>query len=186
MKRLLMTILLVTVTSLLISAYAGKGFTKKSNRKEIRKEKRDERKLAWMHTPNLFAKAAFQTDFPGATHITWAEGDYFTEASFNDNGTNKTAYYDLNNELAGTTTTVATADLPARSLNYIHKHYPGYTIEKVILFDDEEYNDTDMFLFAGPFEDKDSYFAVLSNGAKKIILEAAMNGDTSFFENLNR
>ena len=183
---MLTTILLIAVTGLFISAYAGKGLTKKSNRKEIREEKRDERKLAWLHTPSLFTKAAFQTDFPGATHITWTKGDYFTEASFNDNGTNKTAYYDQDNELVGITTTVAIADLPARSLNYIHKHYPGYAIEKVILFDDNEYNDTDMFLFATPFEDRDSYFAVLSNGAKKIILQAAMNGAISFFENQKR
>ena len=54
------------------------------------------------------------------------------------------AFYDYNNELIGTTTPVSYADLPAIARKYIEKHLSNYTTQSVILFDDNEYNQSDM------------------------------------------
>jgi len=62
--------------------------------------------------------------------------------------------------------------------------YPGYTIEKVVFFDDSEANDTDMFLFNQSFEDEDNYFPLLAKDSKKIILEVSPEGRVSFFQSL--
>jgi len=67
---------------------------------------------------------------------------------------------------------------------HIKKNYSGYTPGKVILFDDNEYNDTDMELFSTVFDDEDNYFVSMENDKETIILKVKMNGNVSFFKTL--
>jgi len=73
--------------------------------------------------------------------------------------------------------------LPQKARDHISKVYPGDTIEKVVFFDDNEANDTDMSLFNQSFEDEDNYFPLLINGSREIILKVSTEGDVSFFGN---
>ena len=180
-KIFLLTVALVT--GFIISAKANGPLIGKQARKQLRKERREIRRELWIHSVNSLTDDQFHTDFPNANDVTWTRGE-FEEAGFMDNDVYKTAYYDGENNLVGTTSVVDYSVLPAKSRSYISKKYPGYTAEKVILFDDNESNNTDMVLYGNPFGDKDSYFPVLKNGVKRIILMVTTNGNVSFFKTL--
>jgi hypothetical protein len=132
--------------------------------------------------PNRATEFHFSKDFSNAKNVSWSFGK-FVEATFLDNGVAKTAYYDESDNLVGTTTDVDVTALPEKARDHINKEYPGYSIEKVVFFDDNEANDTDMSLFNQSFEDEDNYFPLLVKGSKEIILKVSPEGDVSFFGN---
>ena len=183
MKKILLTAFVALISVFFTSAKAGITRSKmdKETRKQVRKEKREKKRLLWLHTVNVATEAQFYTDFPEAKDVNWTEKD-FAEASFLDNSVLKTAYYDLDNALVGTTTLVDFSALPKKAKEYIDKKYPGYTVKQMILFDDNEASNTDMNLFSSPFEDADNYFPMLSKGTTKIILKVKMDGNVSFFK----
>jgi len=78
-----------------------------------------------------------------------------------------------------------TLDLPAPARKYIEKHFNDYTTGTVILFDDNEYNDSPMELYETPFDGEDNYFVELSNNNKKIVLQIGMDGMVSFFKDIS-
>lgn len=171
------------IAGFFISANAGitADKTDKEGRKQIRKEKREERRELWLHSVNVITEGQFYTDFPNAKYVSWTEG-VFAEATFYDGHTFKTAYYDTDNRLVGTTTDVDLSVLPAKAKQFINKKYPGYAIRKVVLFDDNEANDTDMYLYSNSFKDEDTYLLEMAKGPKVIILKVSMDGDVSFFQ----
>lgn len=132
--------------------------------------------------PNGAIEFQFSKDFPNAKNVTWTFGK-FVEATFFDNDVTKTAYYDDEDNLVGTTNEVDVSALPEKARDHIYKVYPGYTIERVVFFDDNEANETDMSLFDQSFEDEDNYFPLLTNGSKQIILKVSPEGKVSFFGN---
>jgi hypothetical protein len=184
MKKVLLAAAITLFTGLVYSAKAGDLTNRKESKKQLRKEKREKRREEWLHSASRATEDQFYQDFPGASNISWNEAA-FAEATFNDGTGLKTAYYDFDNELVGTTAEVDISMLPAGVKEYIAKKYPGYSIEKVILFDDNEANETDMFLFDSSFSDEDTYFPLLTNGTDKIILKVNADGAVSFFKELN-
>jgi hypothetical protein len=54
-----------------------------------------------------------------------------------------------------------------------------------MLFDDNEYNQSDMVLYGHVFTDADNYFVELSNNNKTIVLEVNMEGLVTFFKDLS-
>jgi hypothetical protein len=152
------------------------------SKRQLRKEKREERKMEWLHYVDPVTESNFYADFPGASDVSWTQGA-FVEASFVRDGVEKVAYYDSDRNLVGTTQIVEFSSLPASAQKVIRDRYPDYTVEKVVLYEDNQENDTDMYLFDAAFEDQDNYFPVLSRGNKEIILKVTMGGDVSFFQN---
>ncbi|OQP60400.1 hypothetical protein A3860_34030 [Niastella vici] len=152
--------------------------------KAQKEENRTIRKEKAVTEPNYTTEQHFLTDFPGATNVSWKING-FEEALFTLNGKEMKAFYDYNNELVGTTSEVSYFDMPEIARKYIEKHYKDYTTQQVILFDDNEYNDTDMMLYGNHFEDEDNYFVELSNNNKKIVLQVNMEGLVTFFKDLS-
>jgi len=152
-------------------------------KKKTENSKKQQREKISLSPPSRAIEFEFSQDFPNAKYVTWADGK-FVEASFLDNDVLKIAYYDEDNHLVGTTTDVDASALPEKARDHIDKIYPGYTIEKVVFFDDNEANDNDMFLYNHSFEDEDNYFPLLVKDSSKIILEVSPKGEVSFFENL--
>ena len=180
MKKFFLATAALVLTGLFFTASAGKGKTDKEARKEQRKEKRELKREEWLHSVDVATADQFSYDFPNAKDISWTRS-MFSEASFIDGDIQKIAYYDTDNNLVGTTNYVDYSALPAKAQRYISKKYEGYRIEKVILFDDNEANDTDMFLLNTSFEDQDTYFPVLSKDSKQVILKVTTDGNVSFF-----
>lgn len=127
---------------------------------------------------------AFAVDFGRDYTPAWNKLDNLDEATFEQNGQAVSAFYDFNSNLVGTTQHKTFTDLPVKAQQHISEHYSNYTPTDVLLFDDNENNDTDMILYGNQFEDKDSYFVELSNGSKKIVVQVAMDGDVSYFTTL--
>lgn len=150
----------------------------------IKKEKKAERKALRKldgHEVSYQSKEQFAADFANATNVTWKRTVFFDEATFTQDGRTQTAYYDIHNDLVGTTELKQFADLPASAQKTILKRYKDYTIEKVILFDDNETNDTDMLMYGRQFDDADNYFVEIQKGAKDLVLQVDMSGDVSYF-----
>ena len=152
-------------------------------KRETRKEQEKAKIEVSLYPPSRAIEFQFSQDFPNAKYVTWAQGR-FAEASFLDGDVLKVAYYDEDNNLVGSTTDMDASALPEKARDHLNKMYPGYAIEKVVFFDDNEGNDTDMFLYSTSFEDEDNYFPLLVKGSKKIILKVSLEGEVSFFESL--
>ncbi|WP_133053909.1 hypothetical protein [Niastella yeongjuensis] len=154
--------------------------TSKAQREENRLIKREK----MLTTPNYMTVQQFMVDFPKAENISWKRGT-FEEASFTLNGKEMNAFYDEKNALIGTTSAASYNDLPVGVQKDIEKHFKGYTPQQVILFDDNEFNDTDMELYGNAFEDEDNYFVEMTNNNKTIVLQVNMEGLVTFFQDIS-
>lgn len=148
-----------------------------------KKHKKEPRQLDRSEVSSM-AKNNFMADFPGASNAAWTHGKYFDEVSFLQKGIALTAYYDYMSMLVGSTSVKTVNDLPAGAQKQLQKQWlaKGYTVDKVILFDDNEANETNMVLYNNAFDDQDNYFIELHNGTRAIILQSDMEGLLGFFK----
>jgi hypothetical protein len=151
-------------------------YVSKSNRKEIRMARREEA----LKEPTWSTAEQFDRDFPDASNVHWSRKE-FEKATFTENGKKLSAFYDFDSQLIGTVSDVNMNDLPAIAQNHIRRYYPGFTPQAAILFDDNEFNESDMILYERQFNDADNYFIEMAKGNKKIVLKVGMNGDVSYF-----
>ena len=162
--------------------------TPDTTKKEIKEEKKSERitlrKLKGSEI-SYQSKQHFETRFKDAANVAWSRDSYYDIASFEMNNKSIQAYYDSEGKLVGNISPSTVTDLPAAAQKYISKHYSDYSIQKVIFFDDNEDNSTDMVLYGMQFDDSDSYFVELSSGTKQIALHVFKNGDVVFFKKLS-
>lgn len=182
MKRLFL-ILTVLLGVSVFPTFAQVKKEVKEARKEKRAEKKELRKLEGRDI-NVQSKNNFMASFGDATNVKWRRTDYFDEATFTQNGKVKTAYFDFDGKLVGTTERMTFADVPASGQKEIMKKYKDYTVGAVVFFDDNEFNETDMFLYGLQFDDEDNYFVELSKGKKNIILRVNSAGSVYFFKDL--
>lgn len=126
----------------------------------------------------------FKVDFPGATIVKTAKVSGLDKITFTLSGIKSDAYYDMQSSLVGVVIIKTVSDLQPATAKNISKKYAGYTIQQVILFDDNEANDSDMFLYGTQFADADNYFIELTNDGKTIVLQVTMAGDILFFKAL--
>jgi hypothetical protein len=182
------SMLLFTVTTAFsqdeLAFYNASNSTSHKITKSQREENRAIKREKALTEPTYMAEQNFETEFPDATNVTWKKIG-IEEASFTLNGKEMKAFYDYNNELIGTTTPVSYSAIPAIARNYIEKHLSDYTTQSVILYDDNEYNQSDMVLYGNAFADADNYFVELSNNNKRIVLEVNMEGLVTFFKDLS-
>ena len=153
----------------------------------IKKEKKEEKKeLRALKGPEVSnqAKDQFARDFDNAQAIKWERTPNYDMVAFIKDGREMSAYYDMDAQLIGTTLIKTFADLPAKAQKFIDSKYTNYSKEQIILFDDNELNETDMILYEQLFQDEDNYFVELKKENKEIILEVNMNGDVSLFKQL--
>jgi hypothetical protein len=130
------------------------------------------------------SKSQFIAEFGNIPDVQWSRTLNFDEAVFTKNGKRMTAWFDYNQKLVGTTSEVNFTDLPANGQKAIKTKYKDYGIDKVILFDDNETNDTDMILYGQQFDDADNYFVELAKGKDHIVVMVNMEGVVSFFRQM--
>ena len=130
------------------------------------------------------SKIHFMADFGNIPDVQWKSSNNFDEAVFNKNGTKMTAWYDIDEKLVGTTSEVSFANLPADGKKALKTRYKDYTIGKVIFFDDNEVNETDMILYNQQFNDADNYFVELSKGKSNLIVMINTRGELTFFKQI--
>jgi hypothetical protein len=157
------------------------------SKKEIKKEVKTERKaLRKLEGPIISNRSInnFSSDFGNISNVVWKRTNNFDEATFTKDGQKLTAYYDFESNLVGTTTEKTFADVPAAGQKEIKARYKDFSIDQVIFFNDNEYNETDMLLWGSQFDDADNYFVVLSKAQSKLILRVNTEGNVSFFKKL--
>ncbi|MGN6494958.1 MAG: hypothetical protein ACTHLE_23430 [Agriterribacter sp.] len=179
MKKILLAGIITVLSTTAFTAMAQTTAALKTNKKEIKKEERAIRRSEVSYQ----TKQQFAADFRGATNIAYSRNNEIDEVWFTQNGVNYKAFYDADAKLIGTTTTKDFSDLPAVAQKEIKKRYSEYKIDKVILFDDIETNDSDMMLYGQQFADADNYFVELSKDNKKIVLQVNMSGEVFYFAN---
>lgn len=131
------------------------------------------------------AKQAFYSDFGNIPVTEWERTVNYDRATFTKDGQVMKAFYDADAKLVGTISDKTFEDLPANAQKYINEKYKDYSKGSVILFDDNEVNETDMIMYGQQFEDADNYFVEMKKDNKTIILQANMEGDVTFFKQLN-
>jgi hypothetical protein len=156
---------------------------KKEAKGEKKMDKKALRKLEGKEV-SMRAKQSFQSDFGNIPATTWKRSGNYDEATFMKDGTKTTAYYDADASLVGTVAWKTYADIPQRAQKYIDKKYAGYAKEEVLMFDDNEANDTDMVLYGHQFDDADNYFVEISNAGKKKVLQVTLAGDVMDFTSM--
>lgn len=185
MKKLIASVF-VAVLALVTVQTQAQNLTK-SGKKEIKEEhkeaRKEKRKLEGEEVSTL-AKDHFYTDFGQISDAKWVKGPEFDEVTFTKDGGALTAYYDYSSKLVGTTSNKKWTDLPAKAQKEIEKQYKGYVTGAIVLFDDNEANDTNMYLFGNQFEGEDHYFVTVSKDNKEIILMVKTDGEVSYFKQI--
>lgn len=152
-------------------------------KKEKREEKKELRKLEGKEA-SYQAKQQFYSDFGDIPGTQWERTLNYDEATFTKDGEILKAYYDDGGKLVGTTAHKTFEEIPSAAQKYINSKYQGYIVKDVILFDDNEFNETDMMLYNRQFEDEDMYFVELEKAGKKIVVDVNPSGVVSFFKEL--
>jgi len=183
MKKLL--ILSVLILAILATNAQEPLASKKGVKKEKKSERKALRKLEGTEV-SYQSKQAFIADFGDVPGASWRRSANFDEVTFTKNGVAQTAYYDADSKLVGTVTEKTFSDLPARARDYITLKYPNYNIDKIIMFDDNEENDTDMIMYGYQIDDQDNYFAELTRNNQTIVLQITPEGMVSFFTQLKK
>ena len=185
-----------TAAILMVSTYAqsdessAKNDIANLNKEEavIKKEKKEDKKelkKLYGNKASYRAKEAFYRDFGTIPVSKWERTINFDEATFTKDGQQMKAFYDSDAQLVGTISPKTFADLPANAQKVINKRYKDYTIGDVRLFDDNEWNETDMVLYGQQFQDADNYFAELTKADKKIVVKVNMEGEVEYFKQMN-
>ena len=189
MKTFIVTVAAIFFAMNTISAQTEqtvKSDIKKVDRKEakLRSEKRKDRitlrKLEGKEA-SYQSKQQFSSDFDNVQNVQWRRDNYFDVAAFTKNGKEMKAYYDFDAQLVGTVSASSFTDLPANAQKRIKKEYKDYTVDKVIFYDDNESNESDMLLYGAQFADEDSYFAELSGKGTHIVLHVTKDGNVLYF-----
>lgn len=190
MKKALFTSAAILIAFISINAQStdavAKNDTKpsKEERKEIQKEKKEQRiTLRRMegNEINYQSKEAFFRAYGDQQNVVWSKGKYFDQALFSKDGVMTTAYFDFDAQLVGTTSMKNFADLPESAQKEINKEYKDYTVGQVIFFDDNEDVDTDMILYGSQFDDEDNYFVELKKDNKDVVLQVTNDGLVGYF-----
>jgi hypothetical protein len=188
MKKLLISAAITLIGLTSIQAQNQDEKVVKSDIKTIKKQERSDRiTLRKMEDKDVAyqSKDQFNIDFANVTDVSWTRSGYFDEAIFNKDGKQMKAFYDIDSHLVGTVTAKTFADLPASAQKNITKRYKDYTIDKVIFYDDNEANETDMILYGSQFDDEDNYFVELSKGTENLVLHVSTDGDVAYFKKIN-
>lgn len=194
MKKVLVLSVTAVILTATVNAQTSAALLKKEIKSDkkaeslVKKEKRSEekelRKLEGKEV-SYRAKQAFYSDFGNIPVTEWERTVNYDKATFTKDGQVMKAFYDADAKLVGTISDKTFEDLPANARKYINEKYKDYSKGSVILFDDNEVNETDMIMYGQQFEDADNYFVEMKKDNKTIILQANMEGDVTFFKQLN-
>lgn len=188
-KRLLMTtcVLLMFAVAALAIDRSPREVRKEERieKRETRREYRKARRAANRNQVDDLVKSRFASDFPDATSPVFYKDGEYDVVTFMSGTKMKKAYYDSDDHLIATIQKISFYTLPENAQQEIQKHYPGYTPVAVIKYDDNEDNDTPLAWYGGFYDGPDAYFVEIKNSNENKVLRVGMDGDVSFFKNMN-
>jgi len=194
MKKALLSVTVLMISSLALFAQTQEKAVNndiallKKNENRIKKEEREDRKELRQignSQAGYLTLENFKVDFPKAKIVRSGQEPGFDRVVYKENGTEHDALYDFQGMLIGITTEKSFSDLPATARQFINKKFPGYKKDLVLLYDDNEENDTPPLLYEESYTGPDSYFVELNRDGKAIVLQVDMGGTVSFFANIH-
>ena len=193
MKKLVIystTIMMIMFSTTLYAREENK-MAMNSGRKSAKMDSKAERMKFNINERDLVSDMsinAFDARFENAKNVVWEKDNIYDEVMFTKDGIRYKAFYDINSNLVGTTTDKTFADLPKDAQKEIKKQFKDYSVDKVIFFKDNEFNDGNVRLYGAQFEDADNYFVELSDHSKNknIILQVNPEGNVCFFKELQK
>lgn len=105
---------------------------------------------------------AFNTEFEGATEVTWSEADDVYKASFLFNNQSISAFYSADGELMSVARNISSLELPQTLQNKLRTDYGNYWISALSEISNSN-EDTDYYI---TMENADAKVVLKSNGRK--------------------
>ncbi len=114
----------------------------------------------------------FETEYPGAEHISYTTKQDFTTVKFTWNQQRMQAFYDKEGNKIGTSRIITLNNLPLRAQKIISQRYSNYIATEAIEFDNAQ--------------EGSAYFISLQNQdtQKKLILQVTSQGEVSLFKKI--
>ena len=116
----------------------------------------------------------FSTDFADAKNTVWTVNGNFQKADFESEGIKKTAFYNLQGEFVALTQDIDAKAIPAKAQKEIDEKYKGYTVNEVIVLQ----NNTDL----NPDADETAYFVDLKSDAKEVLVRITPEAGIAFYK----
>ncbi len=124
-------------------------------------------------TVSFSVQAEFDGQFGDATNVVWAITPNCQKATFVENGTKKTAFYNLQGEYLGVTENVDYTAIAAHAQKEIAAKYNGYKVSEIIKLTT---NDTNVNF------DQVVYFVDLKNDTNEVLLRVTPSAGVYFFK----
>jgi hypothetical protein len=115
----------------------------------------------------------FDADFSNATNIVWTVDNKFQKADFILEGVRTTAFYNHQGEFVALTMDVDAKAIPAAAMKEIAADYKGYTVNEVIVVQ----NNTAV----NPDAEENAYFADLKSGDKEVLVKITPESHIEFY-----
>ena len=116
----------------------------------------------------------FAADFPNAKDITWTVNNNFQRADFVLEDVKTSAFYNLQGEFVAITEDVTAKAVPAAAAKEITEQYNGYTVDHVIVLQ----NNTEF----NPEAEETAYFADLKKGNKEVLVRITPDAHIEFYQ----
>ena len=186
MKKVIFSIAFSIAACSLYAQSSGPAVSHKEMRKERHAQKITLKALEGKEV-STFSQQQFAVDFGNVPDVAWTRDAYFDKATFiNAKGMEMSAFYDVDGQLVGTTSSATFNDLPAAGQAEIRKHFTNYQQAPVIFYDDNEDNETDMILYGMQFDDADNYFIELvDKKGRPAAYKVDLSGNVSFFADMS-
>jgi len=116
----------------------------------------------------------FNADFADAANVIWTVNGNFQKADFISNDVKKTAFYNLKGEFVALTQDVDAKAVPAAAQKEINEKYKGYSVNEVIVVQ----NNTDL----NPDADETAYFVDLKSDVKEVLVKITPEAHIQFYK----
>ena len=116
----------------------------------------------------------FTADFADASNVVWTVNGSFQKADFISGDVKKTAFYNLQGQFVALTQDVDARAIPAKAQKEITEDYKGYTVNEVIVIQ----NNTEL----NPDADETAYFVDLKNDTKEVLVKITPEAHVEFYK----
>ncbi|HTD41180.1 MAG TPA: hypothetical protein VK671_11205 [Mucilaginibacter sp.] len=118
----------------------------------------------------------FTADFADATNVVWIVNGDFQKADFISDNVKKTAFYNLSGEFVALTQDVDGKAIPAKAQKEIADDYKGYSVNEVIVIQ----NNTEL----NPDADETAYFVDLKSDTKEVLVKITPEAHVQFYKEI--
>jgi len=116
----------------------------------------------------------FTADFADASNVVWTVNGSFQKADFISGDVKKTAFYNLQGQFVALTQDVDARAIPAKAQKEITEDYKGYTVNEVIVIQ----NNTEL----NPDADETAYFVDLKSDTKEVLVKITPEAHIEFYK----